>query len=103
METIQSLDALTTRLNDELILVLAKTHTCSVCQLTETQLQAAIPEFASLNKVQVYIDDVDAFRGALEVFAVPTVMIYSHGKELLRESRFINVDKIKRLLSMVQA
>lgn len=103
METIQTLDALKTRLHDDLVLVLAKTHTCSVCQLTESQLKAAIPDFDKLNKVQLYIDDVDAFRGELEVFAVPTVMIYAQGKELLRESRFINIDKIKRLLMMYQA
>ena len=103
METITTLEKLNERLNEDLILVLAKTHTCSVCQLTESQLKAAIPEFDTLNKVQVYIDDVDAFRGALEVFAVPTVMVFAQGKELLRESRFINVDKIKRLVFAYQA
>lgn len=102
METITTLASLNEKLNENLVLILAKTHTCSVCQLTESQLNAAIPEFHALNKAQLYIDDVDAFRGALEVFAVPTVMIYANGKELLRESRFINVDKIKRLLMLYQ-
>jgi hypothetical protein len=36
------------------------------------------------------------------IFSVPTVLIFSKGKELLRESRYINYGKITRLIEMYQ-
>ena len=48
----------------------------------------------------IYIDDMDKFRGDHLIFSVPTVLIFSEGKELLRESRYINYDKITRLIDM---
>jgi thioredoxin-like negative regulator of GroEL len=98
---INSLEALETELNKPLTLVLAKTHACSICQSTLSFLKASVKGFEKFNVVEIYIDDNDEYRGKFMIFTVPTVMVYSEGKELLRESRFIDPGKISRLVQMM--
>lgn len=100
---INSIDALDSELNKPLTLVLAKTHPCSVCKNTLDYLKAQVPKLKAMNIVEIYIDDHDEFRGKFMIFTVPTVMVYSEGKELLRESRFIDAQKINRLVDMFEA
>lgn len=99
---IESLDQLETELNKPLTLVLAKTHACSICKSTLPFLKASVKGFENFNVVEIYIDDNDAYRGKFMIFTVPTVMVYSDGKELLRESRFIDPGKITRLVQMME-
>ena len=83
-------------------LVITKTHTCSVCQNMVPFLKERVPHYDDLNVIELYMDDHDELRGKFMIFTVPTVMFYHEGKELLRESRFINPDKINRLIEMMQ-
>ena len=103
MEIIATLDELKPVLEKDLVLVIAKTHRCSVCATIERQLRQGIDRFDALESVVIYIDDHEPYRGFFEMFTVPTVMVYSEGKELLRESRFVNVEKIKRLIQLYQS
>ncbi len=103
MVTIATLEELKPILQKELVLVIAKTHRCSVCATVESQLRQGIEAFDTLESVAIYIDDHEPYRGFFEMFTVPTVMVYSQGKELLRESRFINVAKIQRLIESFQS
>lgn len=100
---VDSVNALDDELNKPLTLVLAKTHPCSVCKNTLNFLKAQVPKLDHMNIVEIYIDDHDEFRGKFMIFTVPTVMIYSEGKELLRESRFIDAGKINRLVDVFGA
>ena len=100
---VDSLESLNNELDKPLTLVLAKTHPCSVCKNTLNFLHAQVPKLDAMNIVEIYIDDHDEFRGKFMIFTVPTVMVYSEGKELLRESRFIDPHKINRLVEMFGA
>lgn len=78
-------------------IVLAITHTCSVCKVTKAQLNTILKD-TPLDFDEVYIDDVPEFRGEHLVWAVPTVIVFSGGREILRESRFINIGNIEKLV-----
>jgi predicted thioredoxin/glutaredoxin len=87
-------------LQKEFVMIIAKTHTCSACQTILNVLEHNVPNLDQIEVYNIYIDDVDEFRGKHLIFSVPTVLIFSEGKELLRESRYINYAKIERLISM---
>jgi thiol-disulfide isomerase/thioredoxin len=89
-------------LQKEFVMILAKTHTCSACQTIYDVLKRNVPNIENVEVYNVYIDDLDRFRGDHLIFSVPTVLIFSEGKELLRESRYINYAKIARLIDMFQ-
>lgn len=87
-------------LNEEFVMIIAKTHTCGACQTVLSTLEQNVPNLSSISLYTIYIDDIDKFRGEHLIFSVPTVLVFSNGKELLRESRYINYDKINRLINL---
>lgn len=99
---LDNINALDEELLKPMTLVITKTHTCSVCQNIVSFIQERVPLFDQLNVIEIYLDDFDELKGKFMIFTVPTVMFYHEGKEILRESRFINTDKINRLIEMMQ-
>ena len=89
-------------MNKELVMILAKSHTCTACKSLQFTLEHNVKNLDEIDIYNVYIDDVDEFRGKHLIFSVPTVLIFSKGKELLRESRYLNYSKIERLIEMFQ-
>lgn len=98
MDTLTDHESIEKVLYKDLVMIIAKTHTCSTCAMINDHLQNTVKRLDEIEHYQVFIDDVDSFRGKHVVFSVPTVLIFSEGKELLRESRFIDIHKINRLI-----
>ena len=87
-------------INKDFVMVIAKSHSCSMCDTILKTMESNIPNLDKINIHNIYIDDVEEFRGQHTIFSVPTVLIFSKGKELLRESRYINYGKIQRLIDL---
>ncbi len=85
-------------LNQPFVMIIAKTKTCSTCAMIVPHLEKNLHHLDQFKQYQIFIDDIDEFRGKHVIFSVPTVLIYAEGKEILRESRFINIAKVNRLL-----
>ncbi len=103
METMQGIDTIHRTIETQkTVLILAKTRTCSVCNVAESRLEPILAKHPHVAAYRVYIEDEERFRGDALVFSVPTVIVYHEGREQLRESRFINTTKIERLLEMVK-
>ena len=100
MNIIQNMKEAEQVINKDFVMVIAKSHTCSICNTILNTLQMNIPNLNEIEIQNIYIDDVDEFRGQHTIFSVPTVLIFSEGKELLRESRYINYSKIQRLIDL---
>lgn len=100
MNVLTSYPEIETTIQKDFVMILAKSHTCSACQSLLTSLEHNVPNLSDIDIYSVYIDDMDKFRGDHLIFSVPTVLIFSNGKELLRESRYINYDKIQRLIDL---
>ncbi len=99
MDTITTLEDFESNLiKHDIMLVIAKTHSCATCQIINAHLLRTIPMLDKIPHYQLFVDDVEAFRGKYVVFSVPTVLIFAKEKEILRESRFIDTHKINRLL-----
>lgn len=87
----------------DLVMIIAKTHTCSSCQSIANILENNMTNFDKIEKYNVFIDDIDQFRGEYLIFSVPTILIFSEGKELLRQSRYFDYAKIDRLIEMFES
>ncbi len=98
MTTITNYEDLNNTIQKDFVLVIAKTKTCTICKTIDWQFKHQIKHYESLEKFEVYIEDVERFRGEHMVFSVPTILFFSEGKELLRQSRFFNFDMINRLI-----
>jgi hypothetical protein len=100
MKIIKSMGEFNTLLQQTMLVVLAKTKTCSVCGPIASRLDQVMTLYPNVAYYHIYIEDVEEFSGQHLVFTVPTILMYAEGKELLRESRFVNFDNINRLLSI---
>ncbi|MDD3106377.1 MAG: thioredoxin family protein [Bacilli bacterium] len=83
-----------------LAVIIAKTKTCNVCVPITKKLEQLMVEFPNIPLYQIYLDDVLEFQGQQLIFTVPTIVIFSEGNEILRESRFVNFENIERLLKI---
>jgi len=100
MKILHNIKEVNDAINKDLCLIVAKSHSCTVCNTANRLLENNVKDLDKIESYNIYVDDVDEFRGQHSIYAVPTVVIYSNGKELLRESRFINYDKIQRLIDL---
>ena len=82
-----------------LSIINVKSEKCSVCVSVTAQLKDLLSD-VDINSYYLYVDKVEEFSGQYLVFTVPTVLIFENGKEILRESRFIDFKKIKRVMDM---
>ena len=99
METLHGFDTIQRAIDEPgVVLILAKTRTCSVCAVTESRLMKTVLKRRDIKAYRVYLEDDERFRGEAIVFSVPTVIVYHNGREHLRESRFIDTEKINRYL-----
>jgi len=82
------------------MILIAKTKTCAVCKPLTDKLLQFMNKYDSIPVYQVYLEDVLIFQGQHLVFTVPTILVFSNGQEILRESRFIDFSKIERLFDI---
>ena len=84
----------------DFVMIIAKSHTCTACKTILPTLEHNISNLNDIEIYNIFVDDVDEFRGQHTIFSVPSVLIFSKGKELLRESRYINYTKVQRLIDL---
>jgi len=100
MKTIKNYDEFLEIIKNEMIVVIAKTKMCVVCKPLSEKLKIFMEDYPTIPAYEVYLEDVELFQGQHLVFTVPTILVFSEGKEILRESRFIDFSKIERLFNL---
>ncbi|MDD3478600.1 MAG: thioredoxin family protein [Candidatus Izemoplasmatales bacterium] len=103
MQTIQSYQEFLDLSQAPLSVFIAKTKMCSVCVPISAKLETFMKDYPEIPMYQIYLEDVLEFQGQQLIFTVPTIVFFSEGKEILRESRFIDFDKMERLLEIYQS
>lgn len=81
-----------------LVVVLAKTTGCGVCEDVKEQLQELAILHPQIPFLTIDLMQNPKFRGEYLVFTAPTIIIFSRGKEIARESRFINFERINQII-----
>ena len=68
---------------------------CGVCRVTKPMFK----ELANKYEKAIFTDiDLNVFedaKGYFSVFTIPVFLVYSEGKEILREARFFNFKEIE--------
>ena len=96
---IDSMDKLNEMLdNEELLILYFDTKSWGVGKAVLPKLV----ELADTYKIKIALIDIDKqplIRGQYEVFSAPTLLIIREKREVLRESKFIDFENVKRLLA----
>lgn len=80
--------------------------TCGVCKSIQPKIIRLVQEhFPLMPMYYVDIEKIPEASGQLSVYAVPAILVYFEGKELIREARNFGIDelgaKIDRYYSML--
>ena len=101
-EDIQTVEAVENLIKEKLgVLLYFSTPTCNVCHALKPKIKEEFARhFPQIE--QVFIDSSKAphIPASMQIFSVPTIVVYLDGKEFARESRNVSVplliEKIKR-------
>jgi thioredoxin-like negative regulator of GroEL len=88
--------------NPEPLILYFSTPNCSVCHAMLPKLLSAL-ENSPYEVIGIDAATFPEIAGQVRIFVAPTVLIFYEGREVLRESRFIDIPKITRLLQIIQA
>ncbi|HPR17382.1 MAG TPA: thioredoxin family protein [Candidatus Cloacimonadota bacterium] len=75
-------------------IVYLTTEDCQVCEIILPRIEKMIAVFPQADFQLIKLDDVPEAAGSFLTFSVPTLLVYSNGAELLRFSRYLDVERI---------
>lgn len=79
------------------VLTYFSTAACSVCKVLKPKIAEMCAEhFPELSLVYVRSDVLPEIAGQYRVFAAPTIVVFFEGRETVRKSRAIGVDKLRQ-------
>ena len=102
MNRIKNYNLVKESISNDKAVIIAKTQGCNVCLPVTLRLIEMMASYPTIPLYEVYIEDVPEFRGQHLVFTVPTIIVFYDGKEIHRESRFIDWDKLESLLTQIK-
>jgi thiol-disulfide isomerase/thioredoxin len=74
------------------------TKNCNICRILQPKLRRLAENYKESSFNLIELDNHKDAAGFFMVFTVPTFLVYSEGKELIRESRHMNIEDIKNKL-----
>ena len=75
------------------------TKTCNVCKVLQPKLRRLAENFAEATFHRIYLDENKDAASEFMAFAIPTFLVYSEGKELIRSARHMDIAEINHKLS----
>ncbi len=75
-------------------------ESCNVCKVLKPKVAELIEEeFPNITLAYVDVHQHPEISGQLQLFTVPTLLVYFDGKEYIRKSRHIGIDELAREIS----
>lgn len=82
------------------IILYFSSQNCNVCHAIFPKLMELIEDYP-VTVARINTDEQREIAGQNLVFTVPTILMINEGKEILRESRFVNFANLERALGFV--
>ncbi|MEN8137291.1 MAG: thioredoxin family protein [Bacteroidota bacterium] len=87
---------------NEFVGVYYSSHKCGVCNTMKPQV-AGVFNSNSVKLAEIVVNEHRELAAQQLIMTSPTVVFYENGKELFRESGFVDLQKINRNLGMITA
>lgn len=86
---------------EEQVILYFSSRDCNVCDAVFPRLMNLVNDYP-IKVVKINIDEHVEIAGQLLIFTVPTILVMYDGREILRESRFIDLQKVERTLFLIK-
>jgi len=84
--------------DDRQVILYFSSRDCNVCHAVFPKLMNLVND-QSIKVLKIDINDHVEIAGQLLVFTVPTILMMYDSREVLRESRYIDFQKVERMLN----
>ncbi|MBB5178732.1 thiol-disulfide isomerase/thioredoxin [Planomicrobium koreense] len=74
---------------------------CGVCHALLPQIEEVFAEYPNIQTRQVNAADISELAGHLSIFTAPVLILFSDGKEILREARFVHIDEFDQKIAKI--
>lgn len=71
---------------------------CSVCSVTKPIFEKLASKYSQATFTHIDLNINEDAKGFFSVFTIPAILVYSEGKELIREARFFKFEEIEQKL-----
>lgn len=82
-----------------MVLVYFLGGTCAACWAIQGEVEKILADFPHVAAVEVTVEKQPALSAAYSVFAVPTAVLFTEGKEALRFGRHVDLGEFRRILA----
>lgn len=81
--------------DNKLAVLTGSTKECGVCVAIKPRLEALLGKYSGIKQMYVYVDELEAASGEFMIFTVPTIILFAGGREVHRESRIIDFERLE--------
>lgn len=81
-------------LSKKFVLIYFSSKECSVCEVFGMKLEALLKKYPEIECYRIDMDKRPEASGKFEMFALPGIIGYVHGKETIRESRYVSIKEL---------
>lgn len=85
---------------NELVGVYYSSHKCGVCNTMKPQVEAVFNS-NNVKLAELVVNENMELAAQQLILASPTVVFYENGRELFRESGFVDLNKLNRNLNLI--
>ena len=68
---------------------------CGVCSAIKPKVMTMLEEFPEIPAYYLNLDEIPEAAGQLSIFTIPAVLVYTDGKETVREARYISISDLR--------
>ncbi len=101
MQEIHSYSQLQEALKQKLQVVFFSSHACSVCTVDLPEVEKICDRY-QVPLLQVKVEEVPEAAGQNNVFSLPAVLVFYKSREIDRQARFIDFERLKHCLQQYQ-
>ncbi|WP_425803428.1 thioredoxin family protein [Desulfitobacterium sp. Sab5] len=83
------------------VMLYFSSQNCNVCHAVLPEVLELVEEYP-VEVAQIKVDELPEIAGQSLVFTVPTILMMYEGREILRESRFIDFATLEKTLGLLQ-
>lgn len=74
---------------------------CNVCSSLLPKIEETLKKYSNIVSAKIDVDKVQSAAGEYMIFALPAIIVFIDGKEVIREARFISIMDLEEKINRV--
>lgn len=102
MEHLTTLESIQEKIdNEQWILLYLSRPECGVCKSLLPKIENLCASYPKLKSYYIDLNQDERVAGQLSIFTIPGILVFTDGKESIREARYISLDSLKSMLDRI--